>query len=62
MTKLSDVQAAAQKQANRERRTLVIYNLNPCSPLYVVRDYPEKAPSREAVEKLRDFVQFVDPA
>ena len=62
MNTLTDIQAAAQKQANREGKTLVIYNLNPYRPMYVIRGFPEKAPSREAVAALRDFVQFVDPA
>jgi len=58
---LESIRAKAQKDANASGRELVIYNLNPYSPLYVIREYPSAAPSREAITHVRGFVEFVQP-
>jgi len=54
---LDKVRDMAQRDADRTRRTLAIYNLNPYSPLYVIRD----APPPSAVPP-RSLVEIVAPA
>lgn len=55
MNNLEQIKAAAQRDANREGRPMVIYNLNPHSPLYVVRSY------KPGCEAHFDFVAKIEP-
>jgi hypothetical protein len=52
MHKRDQAIALAQREANRERRAMMVLNLNPYSPLYVVREYSEKA---------KDVIAVVEP-
>jgi hypothetical protein len=56
MTNLEQVKAMAQREADRQHRTMLVLNLNPFSPLYVVRDWSQKA--RDS----KDFVCEVEPS
>jgi hypothetical protein len=50
MTKLEKIIALAQQDADRTGNTLLIFNLNPYSPLYVIRSFTVAgANSRELV-------------
>jgi hypothetical protein len=50
VTKLDRIIALAQQDADRTGNTLLIFNLNPCSPLYVIRNFTVAgANSRELV-------------
>lgn len=55
MHSLEKIKARAQADANRERRAVVILNLNQFSPQYVMReDCPENRASKR-------FVALVEP-
>jgi hypothetical protein len=52
MNKRDQAIALAHREANRERRAMMVLNLNPYSPLYVAREYSEKA---------KDVIAVVEP-
>jgi hypothetical protein len=49
MTKLDQVRKLAERDATRLGRPLAILNLNPFSPLYVVREVPKATRPGELV-------------
>jgi hypothetical protein len=55
MTK-QQIMELAQREADREHRTMLVLNLNPYSPLYVVREWSQRA--RDS----REFVAEVEPS
>lgn len=42
MATLDQTLQSAQRAANRERKPMAVLNLNPFSPLYVVRDWDDR--------------------
>ena len=56
MTDLDKVKAMAQRDADREHRTMLVLNLNPYRPLYVVRDWSQRA--RDS----KEFVCEIEPS
>lgn len=55
MPSLKAITLKAQATADREQRTVAILNLNPYSPLYVIRDYVDGMEGRPS------FVAKVQP-
>jgi hypothetical protein len=56
MAALEKIKVMAQRDADREHRTMLVLNLNPYRPLYVVRDWSQKA--RDS----KEFVCEVEPS
>lgn len=56
MKTLEQVKAMAQREADKEHRTMLVLNLNPFRPLYVVREWSQKA--RDS----KDFVCEIEPS
>lgn len=48
--------ARAQRDADREHRTMLVLNFNPFSPLYVVRDWSQ------AARDSKEFIAEVEPS
>ncbi len=55
MNRLQSAKELAQRYANRERKPFIVLNLNPYSPLYVVRDYDDR------LLDSKGFVALVEP-
>jgi hypothetical protein len=60
MSKLEQVRAIAQRDANANKRPFAILNLNRFSPLYVVREVPPTA-QHEYLRKTGELVEIVEP-
>jgi hypothetical protein len=56
MNNLDKAKAMAQREADKSHRTTLVLNFNPFSPLYVVREWSQRA--RDG----RDFVCEVEPS
>jgi hypothetical protein len=56
MNSLDKIKTMAQREADKSRRTMLVLNLNPFSPLYVVREWSQRA--RDS----RDFVCEIEPS
>lgn len=46
----------AQREADKTHRTMLVLNLNPFAPMYVIREWSQKA--RDS----RDFIAEVEPS
>ncbi len=55
MTKQKAIELA-QREADKAHRTMLVLNFNPFSPLYVVREWSQKA--RDG----KDFVAEIEPS
>ena len=60
MTQLDKIRALAQRDANRIGRPLAVLNLNPYSPLYVVREVPPEA-QHDYLRRKGELVEIVAP-
>jgi hypothetical protein len=56
MNNLDKAKAMAQREADKSRRTMLVLNINPFSPLYVVREWSQR--TRDS----RDFVAEIEPS
>jgi len=57
MTSLEQARAMAQRYANSQQKPYIVLNLNPYSPLYVVREYGGHYMGRNVYE----LVEVVQP-
>jgi hypothetical protein len=55
-SKLDAAKVLAQREADKTHRTMLVLNLNPFSPLYVVREWSQKA--RDS----KEFVAEIEPS
>jgi hypothetical protein len=56
MSNLDKAKTMAQREADKTHRTMLVLNLNPFSPLYVVREWSQRA--RDST----DFVAEIEPS